>query len=178
MSHTVLVVDDDPGVLDVIVGMLEDLGCEVTSAQSGPDALDRLRQNENISILITDISMPGMDGHELAELAKQLRPELKILQLSGREPRRGGLPMIRKPFSFEELPRHHAANHRRSLNTRAQKKTRGGSSRAGRTKLMSMMPFCRCFARRVNAANAEEGALPPTLICGAQETCFKPPALP
>ncbi|MGQ2186910.1 response regulator [Bradyrhizobium barranii] len=104
MSHTVLVVDDDPGVLDVIVGMLEDLGCEVTSAQSGPDALDRLRQNENISILITDISMPGMDGHELAELAKQLRPELKILQLSGREPRRGGLPMIRKPFSFEELP--------------------------------------------------------------------------
>ncbi|MEY9156227.1 response regulator [Bradyrhizobium japonicum] len=100
MSHTVLVVDDDPGVLDVIVGMLEDLGCEVTSAQSGPDALDRLRQNENISILITDINMPGMDNHELA---KQLRPELKILQLSGREPRRGGLPMIRKPFSFEEL---------------------------------------------------------------------------
>ncbi|UEM17667.1 response regulator [Bradyrhizobium barranii subsp. barranii] len=103
MSHAVLVVDDDPGVLDVIVGMLEDLGCEVTSAQSGPDALDRLRQNENISILITDINMPGMDGHELAELAKRLRPELKILQLSGREPRRGGLPMIRKPFSFEEL---------------------------------------------------------------------------
>ena len=98
MSHTVLVVDDD---LDVIVGMLEDLGCEVTSAQSGPDALDRLGQNENISILITDINMPGMDGHELAEL--RLRPELKILQLSGREPRRGGLPMIRKPFSFEEL---------------------------------------------------------------------------
>ncbi|MDI3566189.1 response regulator [Bradyrhizobium sp. Arg816] len=103
MSHTVLVVDDDPGVLDVIVGMLEDLGCEVTSAQSGRDALDRLGQNENISILITDINMPGMDGHELAELAKRLRPGLNILQLSGREPRRGGLPMIRKPFSFEEL---------------------------------------------------------------------------
>ena len=103
MSHTVLVVDDDPAVLDVIIGMLEDLGCEVISVQSGPDALDRLRQNENISILITDINMPGMDGHELAELAKRLRPELKILQLSGREPRRGGLPMIRKPFSFEEL---------------------------------------------------------------------------
>ncbi|MET4212383.1 response regulator [Bradyrhizobium sp. LA2.1] len=100
MSHTVLVVDDDPGVLDVIVGMLEDLGCEVTSAESGPDALDQLGQNENISILITDINMPGMDGHELAELAKLLRPGLKILQLSGREPRRGGLPMIRKPFSF------------------------------------------------------------------------------
>jgi CheY-like chemotaxis protein len=103
MSHTVLVVDDDPGVLEVIEGMLEDLGCQVISAHSGADALDRLRQNENISILITDINMPGMDGHELAELARRDRPELKVLQLSGREPRRGGLPMIRKPFSFEEL---------------------------------------------------------------------------
>ncbi|MBR0953321.1 response regulator [Bradyrhizobium canariense] len=103
MSHTVLVVDDDPGVLDVIAGMLEDLGCQVIRAQGGPDALDRLGQNENITILITDINMPGMDGHELAELAKRIRPELKILQLSGREPRRDGLPMIRKPFSFEEL---------------------------------------------------------------------------
>ncbi|WP_321576430.1 hypothetical protein [Bradyrhizobium barranii] len=40
-------------------------------------------------MLITDVNMPGLDGHELAELAKQLRPELKIQQLSGREPRRG-----------------------------------------------------------------------------------------
>lgn len=83
--------------------MLEDLGCQVISAQSYPDALDRPRQNENISILITDINMPGTDGHELAELAKRSRPALKVLQLSGREPRRGGLPLIRKPFSFEEL---------------------------------------------------------------------------
>jgi two-component system cell cycle response regulator CpdR len=103
MSHTVLVVDDDPSVLDVIVDMLEDLGCEVISARSGQDALDRLKQNQDISILITDINMPGMDGHELAERARRDRPELKILQLSGREPRRDGLPMIRKPFTFEEL---------------------------------------------------------------------------
>lgn len=103
MSHTVLVVGDDPGVLGVVVAMLEDLGCEVISARCGSDALDRLRENRDISILITDINMPGMDGHELAELARRVRPELKVLQLSGREPRRGGLPMIRKPFSFEEL---------------------------------------------------------------------------
>jgi DNA-binding response OmpR family regulator len=44
-----------------------------------------------------------MDGHELAERARRDHPQLKILQLSGREPRRDGLPMIRKPFSFEEL---------------------------------------------------------------------------
>ncbi|QQO17032.1 response regulator [Bradyrhizobium diazoefficiens] len=103
MTHTVLVVDDDSSVLEMLVNMLEDLGCDVVSARSGEEALAQLGQNERISILITDINMPGMDGHELAELATRVRPNLKVLQLSGREPRRGGLPMIRKPFSFEDL---------------------------------------------------------------------------
>lgn len=103
MTHTVLVVDDDSSVLEMLVNMLEDLGCDVVSARSGEEALAQLEQNERISILITDINMPGMDGHELAELATRVRPNLKVLQLSGREPRRGGLPMIRKPFSFEDL---------------------------------------------------------------------------
>jgi two-component system, cell cycle response regulator CpdR len=103
MSHTVLVVDDDEAVLDVLACMLEDLGCDVVCAHSGDEALDVLTRRESVTILITDINMPGMDGHELAELARRDRPELKILQLSGREPRRDGLPMIRKPFSFEEL---------------------------------------------------------------------------
>jgi two-component system cell cycle response regulator CpdR len=103
MSRAVLVVDDDASVLEVIAAMLEDLGCEVISAESGVDALDQLTRNERISILITDINMPGMDGHELAERAKRIRPELKVIQLSGREPRRGGYPMIRKPFTEEDL---------------------------------------------------------------------------
>jgi CheY-like chemotaxis protein len=103
MPHSVLVVDDDPTVLVVLEDMLEDLGCEVISAANGPDALDQLRRNESISILITDINMPGMDGHELAHRATAIRPELKVLQLSGREPRHGGFPMIRKPFTEEDL---------------------------------------------------------------------------
>ena len=105
MTHLVLVVDDDPLVLEVVTGMLEEIGCEVIAAGSGSEALNQLMQNERISILITDINMPGMDGHELAELAKRRKPELKILQLSGREPRRDGYPMIRKPFNFEDLYR-------------------------------------------------------------------------
>ena len=101
MSHVVLVVDDDPEVPDVVTSMLQELGCDAVSPQSGAEAL---AQNERISILITDINMPGMDGHELAERARRrARPNLKVLQLSGREPRRGGLPMIRKPFSLEDL---------------------------------------------------------------------------
>jgi two-component system, cell cycle response regulator CpdR len=103
MSHTVLVVDDDPDVLEVLADMLEDLGCNVVRAHDGAEALDLLRRNEKISILITDINMPLMDGHELAERATRLRPSLKILQLSGRERRRGGFPMIRKPFSEADL---------------------------------------------------------------------------
>jgi CheY-like chemotaxis protein len=103
MPRSVLVVDDDPTVLAVLADMLEDLGCQVFSAANGPDALDQLRRNEHISILITDINMPGMDGHELAHLATRSRPELRVLQLSGREPRRDGYPMIRKPFTEEDL---------------------------------------------------------------------------
>ena len=104
MAHLVLVVDDDPTVLDVLAEMLKDLGCEVISANGGCDALKKLSDNDRISILITDINMPAMDGHELAERARRIKPELKILQLSGREPRRDGYPMIRKPFSAEDWP--------------------------------------------------------------------------
>src|SRR5689334_6226471 len=92
MSHVVLIVDDDTDVLDVVESMLQELGCEVVSAQNGAEALEQLARNERISILITDINMPGMDGHELAERARRARPGLRVLQLSGREPRRGGLP--------------------------------------------------------------------------------------
>lgn len=99
----VLVVDDDFGVLEAVALMLEELGCEVVSARSGPEALDRLSQNDRIEILITDINMPGMDGHELAHRARHIKPELRVLQLSGRERRRDGYPMIRKPFTLEDL---------------------------------------------------------------------------
>lgn len=103
MARTVLVVDDDPSVLEVIAGMLEDLSYDLLTADSGRDALGQLSRNQRIAILITDINMPGMDGHELAERASKISPELQVIQLSGRERRRGGFPMIRKPFSAEDL---------------------------------------------------------------------------
>jgi two-component system cell cycle response regulator CpdR len=105
MTHTVLLVDDDAAVLDVVASMLEDIGCRVIRASSGPEALKILDSNDQISILLTDINMPGMDGHELAERATRIRPTLKVLQLSGRERRRGGFPMIRKPFTEDDLLR-------------------------------------------------------------------------
>src|SRR4051794_35796357 len=61
MRHTVLVVDDDAAVLDVIACMLEDIGCQVVCAHSGDEALETLTRQQNISILITNINMPDMN---------------------------------------------------------------------------------------------------------------------
>lgn len=105
MGRAVLVVDDDPQVLELVAGMLEDLGCEVRRARTGTDALAVLANDQRIEILITDINMPGMAGYELAEQAKQVRPHLKAILLSGRETDTHGLPLIRKPFMQNDLVR-------------------------------------------------------------------------
>jgi CheY-like chemotaxis protein len=83
VARTVLVVDDDPLVLEVTADMLEDLGCEVVTAASGLDALERLSENANIDILVNDLNMPGMDGYELAQKAAATRPGLQVIMLSG-----------------------------------------------------------------------------------------------
>jgi two-component system, cell cycle response regulator CpdR len=93
MTHTVLVVDDDAAVLDVIASMLEDIGCNVVCAHSGDEALETLTRHQNISILITDINMPAHSSD--AQSSSAIR----------RERRRDGFPMLRKPFSEEDLAR-------------------------------------------------------------------------
>lgn len=101
----VLVVDDEPLVLEVTATMLTDIGCTVITAANGSEALDKLSKNPRIEILITDVNMPGMDGYTLADAAKRVRKNLKIILLSGREDAEGGLPFIRKPFSQDDLAR-------------------------------------------------------------------------
>ncbi len=65
--------------------MLEDLGCEVITAAGGRLAIDTLLADDRIEILITDVNMPDMDGFAVAQAAKRMRKELKIIILSGRE---------------------------------------------------------------------------------------------
>ena len=80
---TILVVDDDPGVLNYASHVLEERGYIVLTAADGASALVLLRNHPQIDLLFTDVVMPVLDGAEVARRACQQRPELKVLFTSG-----------------------------------------------------------------------------------------------
>jgi CheY-like chemotaxis protein len=104
----ILVVDDDDHVRHYMMDSLRDLNYSVTAAADGPAALDLLRK-ESMDLLIVDFVMPGMNGAELARAARELRPELRILMVSGYadsaavEAAIGPQRLLRKPFDVGEL---------------------------------------------------------------------------
>lgn len=108
---TVLAVDDDRLVLMNTVAMLEDLGHTVLEATSGAQALQILRQNTALDLLITDQAMPQMTGLQLAEAARAERPGLPIILATGyaEVPREATLPKLAKPFFQDDLARAVAA---------------------------------------------------------------------
>lgn len=80
----VLLVDDDNLVREQVGEQLADLGYEVASAASGAEALEILVQAPDVDLLFSDVIMPnGMGGRELADKARRLRPDLKVLFSSG-----------------------------------------------------------------------------------------------
>jgi PAS domain S-box-containing protein len=109
----VLVVEDDPEVLDVTVETLHAIGYEVLTAPDGPSALAVLRRDADIDVLFTDIVMPrGMNGVELAREACRLRPQLRVLLASGypmsylapdQAGREEEFAFLRKPYRGAEL---------------------------------------------------------------------------
>jgi signal transduction histidine kinase len=107
-TETVLIVEDDEHVRDVVVTMIEDLGYRVVVATDGREGLERLRSDEAIKLLFSDVVMPGgISGVELAEAARDLRPGLAVLLTSG-FPRGSGaaelaFPVLRKPYRRVEL---------------------------------------------------------------------------
>ena len=103
MPRRALVVDDDPLTRELLASMLDELGCETLTARSGTDALGQLANDHTIEILFTDINMPGLSGTELAMRARDFRPELRVLLLSGYESDGHGFPLLRKPFSQSDL---------------------------------------------------------------------------
>lgn len=83
-TETVLVVEDDLGLRQVTVRLLEEYGYTVMSAEDGSQALQQLGAYEgDVHLLLTDVVLPGMGGRELAEQFLEIRPEAKVLYMSG-----------------------------------------------------------------------------------------------
>jgi CheY-like chemotaxis protein len=107
VKRRVLVVEDEEMVRDVIVWTLEDMGFDVAGASSGDQALDNLR-NGAVDVLLTDIRMPGgIDGWTLAEKAREVVPDVRVIYMSGfsHEPPRmtGGSIFVQKPLNSATL---------------------------------------------------------------------------
>jgi CheY-like chemotaxis protein len=106
-SATILVVDDDALITLNIVDQLSDLGYTALEAFSGRDALTILKARSDVEVLVTDFSMPGMSGVELAEAALALYPNLIVLLTTGYAELPEGiactLPRLEKPFREDEL---------------------------------------------------------------------------
>ncbi|VIO67769.1 hybrid sensor histidine kinase/response regulator [Bradyrhizobium ivorense] len=106
-SAVILLVDDDPLIAMSTAEMLEDLGHRVIAASSGLHALDILRSDQAIDLMMTDHVMPGMTGIELAAASRKLRPELPVLLATGFAELPDGiqvdLPRLAKPYHQDQL---------------------------------------------------------------------------
>lgn len=113
---TVLVVDDSAPVRRMAVQLIAELGYQVLEAGTAADALEIMRQDRPVDLLFTDVVMPGgMMGGELARVACELRPGLKVLFTSGfthasigngqTAAQIGGRALITKPYRKEDLAR-------------------------------------------------------------------------
>ncbi|WP_217991093.1 PAS domain S-box protein [Novosphingobium sp. Chol11] len=110
-GEVVLVVEDESVVRGLILEELHELGYAALEAVDGTSGLEMLRSKRRIDLLITDIGLPGLNGRQLADAARELRPSLKVLFMTGYaenaalasgflEP---GMEMITKPFAMEAL---------------------------------------------------------------------------
>jgi len=111
-SAVILVVEDEPDVRMIIVEVLSDLGYTVHEADDARSGLQILRSGTRVDLLLTDVGLPGgMNGRQLADAARQQRPELSVLFVTGyaesvaasdgrMEP---GMQVMTKPFSLDAL---------------------------------------------------------------------------
>ncbi|WP_445501610.1 PAS domain S-box protein [Microvirga sp. G4-2] len=119
-AGTVLIVEDEPAVLEVATEIFDSLGYDVLTAEDAPSAIDVLGTDTRIDVLFSDVVMPnGMNGFELSRKARDMRPGIKILLASGYPmsalPAGGfddGITFISKPYRWTEL-----ADKLRSLRT-------------------------------------------------------------
>jgi len=110
-GECVLVVEDDADVRAYVVETLTKLGYDVLQADGAEQALEVLGQHQTVSLLLTDVVMPGKNGRKLAEEASALRPFLKVLYMTGYSRNAivhqgrldANVELIQKPLTTEQL---------------------------------------------------------------------------
>jgi PAS domain S-box-containing protein len=110
-GETVMLVEDDAAVRMLILDLLKELGYRAHEAEDAKGALPVLESDLRVDLLVTDVGLPGMNGRQLAEIARQHRPGLKVLFMTGyaeiAAERQGfleeGMDMVSKPFSIDLL---------------------------------------------------------------------------
>ncbi len=109
---TVLLVEDEEMIIDIAKSLLEEMGFLVVEAANGAEALEQYQMHENeITLVLTDIGMPVMDGYALIRELKQRTPRLRIIVASGfgeaaiysRIDRKEIAGMLRKPYTCDQL---------------------------------------------------------------------------
>jgi CheY-like chemotaxis protein len=106
----ILVAEDEAMLRVIAVEMLEDAGFAVFEAGDGVEALELLKANPQIALLVSDIKMPRMDGYALVEAGLAIRPDLKVLLMTGyaQDPppqvlKAREIQILHKPFNLERL---------------------------------------------------------------------------
>lgn len=111
-GETVLMVDDEPAIRAMIVDVLDQAGYRAIEAEDGVAGLRVLQSGMRVDLLITDVGLPGgMNGRQVADAGRALRPELKVLFITGYAENavignghlERGMQIITKPFAIEPL---------------------------------------------------------------------------
>jgi len=109
IGGTVLVVEDEDAVRAVVVEALREQGCRVLEAGDGSAGLHVLQSRERIDLLVTDVGLPGLNGRQLADAARERRPGLPVLLVTGyaggavEKALPAGMEVIGKPFALDAL---------------------------------------------------------------------------
>ncbi|WP_424682744.1 response regulator [Frateuria sp. YIM B11624] len=107
----VLLVEDEAFLRELVMEGLQDAGFSVVEASDGTSGVQALQSDQRIDLLLSDIKLPDIDGYQVAEAARTLRPGVKVILMTGYAP--SPLPpalrsvvyrVLQKPFSLESLP--------------------------------------------------------------------------
>jgi DNA-binding NtrC family response regulator len=102
-QKTLLVVDDDELLLEMVAGILETAGFRVFKANSGPSALKLAKETEEeIHLLLSDVDMKAMSGPQLGQALKTIRPDMRVMFMSGGD--NGNLLVLNYGWAYIEKP--------------------------------------------------------------------------